>query len=94
MSFDDTGFNTKRSFTSPRIVLNTMMEQVSRSREDNCNDELEAISVLQTIPAIFCPFLVPAKMSTVGFYSISLILSCLQAEVCIHKFEMHIPSME
>ncbi len=26
-----------------------------------------------TIPAILCPFLVPAKMSTVGFYSNSLI---------------------
>jgi hypothetical protein len=26
--FDDTGFNTKRSFTSPRIVSNTTMEQV------------------------------------------------------------------
>jgi hypothetical protein len=27
-SFDDTGFDAKRSFISPRIVLNTMMEQV------------------------------------------------------------------
>ncbi len=58
------------------------MEQVQRSGEDNCNNGLDAILVCWTIPAICCPFLVPAKISTVGFYSNNLI--CLQASSWTH----------
>jgi hypothetical protein len=45
MSFGDTQFNAKSSFTSLRIVLNTAMEQVQRLGEDICNDGLDAILV-------------------------------------------------
>jgi hypothetical protein len=45
MSFGDTQFNAKSSFTSLTIDLNTTVEQVQRLGEDNCNDDLDAILV-------------------------------------------------
>jgi hypothetical protein len=45
MSFGDTRFNTKSSFTSLTIVSNTTMEQSQRLGEDNFNNWLDAVLV-------------------------------------------------